>query len=70
MYLEGLLREAGSVPMADAAEVAETDDDTAAPPAEPGEGKPRTGDDALVKKAIEVLTSGTKTAANRQASAK
>lgn len=56
-----------SVPMADAPEVAETDDDTAAPPAaEPGEGKPRTGDDALVKKAIEVLTSGTRTAQNQQ----
>lgn len=56
-----------SVPMADTAEAADSDDDAATPPtAEPGEGKPRTGDDALVKKAIEVLTGANKTAENRE----
>ena len=51
-----------SVALADAPEVQEPEDDTVPQAAEPGEPKPRTGDDALVKKAIEVLTHGLRAA--------
>ena len=50
-----------SVPMADAPEPTDSDDDTAAP--EPVETKPRTGDDPLLKKAIDVLINGAPKAA-------
>jgi carboxyl-terminal processing protease len=51
-----------SVMMADAPEPTDSDDDTAAP--EPVETKPRTGEDPLLKKAIDVLINGVpKTAA-------
>ena len=45
-----------SVPMADAPEPVDSDDDSATP--DPAEAKPRTGEDPLLKKAIDVLING------------
>jgi carboxyl-terminal processing protease len=51
-----------SVPMADAPEPEASDDEA---PVEPTEPKPRTADDAILKKAIEVLMNGKSKAAAR-----
>lgn len=56
-----------SVPLSDQPEASDSDDDTAAPADQPSEPKPRTGDDPLVRKAIEVLNSGLTRAANAAA---
>lgn len=57
-----------SVPMADAPEPVDGDDDAASP--DPAEVKPRNGEDPLLKKAIDVLVNGVpKTAAKAAAAA-
>jgi carboxyl-terminal processing protease len=59
-----------SVPMADQPEPVSDEEEDAAPADQPGEIKPRTADDPLLKKAIDVLINGVKKDAASEAPAR